>query len=131
MILFGRNHGGGSLLLPRKLARKSGGASWPKCMRCRRSVDAYGIQNETDAMVEVWARCDGILLDPKTGTAVWPEQRRHPSMKSSVWIMKGPGWSPNRFVDIVSRQAFFSPDGDRQFKQDLTPSGVSKLWGAG
>lgn len=134
MILFGRHKsaGGGALLLPRETAdRDIGAASWPKCARCRRAVDAYGIANETDAQIEIWARCDGIRRDPKTGQAVWPETRQHYEMKSSVWILKGPGWSPHRFTDIVRRTSFFSPDGDRQFTQNLTADGVAKTWGAG
>jgi hypothetical protein len=133
-MIFGRHkmQGGGALLLPRETAdRDIGAASWPKCARCRRAVDAYGIQNENSTSIEIWAECRGIRLDPATGTAVWPEQRIHYPMKSSVWILKGPGWSPQRFTDIVRRQAFFSPDGDRQYTQTLTPDGVKRTWGAG
>jgi len=119
----------GSVLLPRK---QTGALNWPRCARCRRIVDAYGMENETDASVELWARCDGILQDPKTGLALWPAQRVHPSMKGSITILKGPGWSHQRFTDIVARQAFFAVDGgDRQWRSDLTIEGVGKRWGAG
>lgn len=119
----------GSLLLPRQ---RAGGLNWPRCARCARVVDAYGIETETAGSIEIWARCDGILRDPKTGLAVGLAARLHYPMKGSVTILKGPGWSRQRFTDIVSRQAFFALDGgDRQWRQDLTPEGVGKRWGAG
>lgn len=132
MILFGRKQPPGALILPRKEAdRDVGAALWPKCARCRRAVDAHGVMNENSSSIEIWARCDGIRVDPKTGQAVWPFGRVHPRMTSSTHILKGPGWSVNRFSDIVSRLSFFSPDGDRQFTQNLTPEGVARTWGAG
>lgn len=119
----------GSLLLPRSQA---GNLNWPRCARCRRVVDAYGIANENSGSIEIWARCDGILRDPKTDQAVGFALRRHPEMKGSVTILKGPGWSPNRFADIVSRQAFFAEDGGtREWRQSLTPEGIGKRWDAG
>jgi hypothetical protein len=66
-MIFGRHkmQGGGALLLPRETAdRDIGAASWPKCARCRRAVDAYGIQNENSTSIEIWAECRGIRLDP-------------------------------------------------------------------
>jgi hypothetical protein len=46
-------------LLPRGAAH--GLASWPKCMQCRRPVDAYGIgEHVPGKYIEVWLRCDGI-----------------------------------------------------------------------
>lgn len=118
----------GSLLLPRKQA---GNINWPRCARCRRIVDAYGIENETAGHIEIWARCDGIFRDPDTDLALPFQPRVHPQMKGSVTIMKGPGWTPQRFTDIIARQAFFAPDGDRQWRQDLTAEGIGKRWGAG
>jgi hypothetical protein len=130
-MLFGRHKTAvaGSLLLPRS---RAGQINWPRCARCRRIVDAYGIENETDGHIEIWARCDGLLMDPATGLAMPFVPRVHPPMKGSVVILKGAGWSPNRLTDIASRQAFFAPDGgDRQWRQDLTPDGVGRRWGAG
>lgn len=119
----------GSILLPRKQA---GQLNWPRCARCRRIVDAYGIANENGGSIEIWAQCTGVLQDPATGLAMPFQPRRHPPMKGSVVILKGPGWSPQRFTDIVARQAFFDETGgDRQWRQDITPEGVGKRWSAG
>ena len=120
-----RSNPGSALVVPRAQA---GTSNWPKCTRCKRAVDAYGIENETDRYVEIWARCDGIYRDPRSGQAVHGHGRKHESMKSSVRIGKGPGWSNQRFTDIVSRMAFFAPDGDRDFRQTLTHEGVGKRW---
>lgn len=116
----------GALLLPRKVA-DHGTASWPKCAICLRNVDAYGIENETDASIEIWARCDGVRIDPKTGKTIGFAVRMHEPMKSSVTILKGPGWSPQRFTDIVRRQAFFAPagEGERRVMQTITAQGVT------
>lgn len=122
---------GGAIVLPRAVAAK-GVMLWPKCARCGRAVDAYGIENETDGSIEVWARCGGTRIDPSSGLAVFGfSAKNHPTMKSSTVILKGPGWSPQRFTDIVSRLSFFAPEGDRQFRQDVTPEGVARRWGAG
>lgn len=116
----------GALLLPRKAA-DHGTTNWPKCVLCMRSVDAYGIENETDASIEIWARCDGVRIDPKTGRTVLNAPRKHMTMKSGVIILKGVGWSAQRFTDIVRRQAFFAPagEGERRFQQNITKGGVS------
>jgi hypothetical protein len=122
---------GGALILPRPVAAR-GQVLWPKCARCMRAVDAYGIEEETKGHIEIWARCGGTRIDPATGGAVFGFlARNHPTMKSSTTILKGPGWSPQRFADIVSRLAFFGPEGDRQFVQNVTPEGVARRWGAG
>lgn len=119
----------GAVLLPRK---QTGAINWPRCARCRRIVDAYGIANENSGSIEIWARCTGILQDPRTGQAVHLAARIHPVMQGSVTILKGPGWSPARFTDIVARQAFFAVDGGaREWRQDTTAEGVGKRWGAG
>ena len=106
----------GAVILPRRVADR-GQLLWPKCARCMRAVDAYGIENETDASIEIWVRCDGMRIDPRTGQAVHGAMRRHASMRSSVTILKGVGWSPQRFTEIVSKTALFHPEGDRVFLQ--------------
>lgn len=128
--LFGKSRARGSLVLPR---HQAGQINWPRCWICKRIVDAYGIENETDASIEVWAKCTGVLQDPQTGLSVGFSTRKHPEMKSSVTILKGPGWSPQRLTDIIARQAFFAPpgEGERQFLQTLSPDGVGRRWGAG
>lgn len=50
--------GGGSLLLPRESGSTQ--ASWPLCLVCKRTVDAYGLGEQTPKYIELWARCDGI-----------------------------------------------------------------------
>ena len=133
MSIFGKAklNPGNAIVLPRQVARK-GEMLWPKCRICGRAVDAYGIERESDASIEVWARCGGTRLDPSSGRAVWGfAAKNHPPMKSSTTILKGPGWSPQRFADIVSRLAFFGPEGDREFRQDLTREGIARRWGAG
>lgn len=117
-LLFGK-HSGGSLLLPRKVAR-AGALNWPKCAICCRAVDAYGIENETDASIEIWARCTGIRVDPDSGQAVHGSFKRHETKQSSTVIFKGIGWSRHRFTDIVSRLTFFDPQGERRFRQSFS-----------
>lgn len=104
---------GGAIILPRRVA-DHGQMNWPKCAACGRQVDAYGIENESAGSIEVWARCNGMTQG----------RRVHPERRDSTHILKGPGWSPNRFTDIVRKLAFFHPLGDRQFRQDLTMRGV-------
>lgn len=118
-------HPAGALLLPRAVADR-GTMNWPKCALCMRAVDAHGIANENAASIEIWARCDGVRIDPKTGKTVGFAPRVHPPMKSSVTLLKGSGWSPQRFTDILRRQAFFAPagEGERKFQQTLTAKGV-------
>lgn len=119
----------GAVLLPRKQA---GAINWPRCARCRRIVDAYGKENETPGHVEIWASCSGILQDPKTGQAVFGTYRKHPPMKGSILLLKGPGWSDQRFTDAVARMSFFAEDGGtREWRQDVSADGVGKRWGAG
>jgi hypothetical protein len=118
----------GGLILPRSVANR-GVSNWPKCARCGRDVDAYGLENETDHHIEVWARCDGILRDPRTGDAVWEMTRMHEPMKTSVTVNKGSGWSHNRLTDIISRLAFFAPtevSEGREFYQGISGEGVRK-----
>jgi hypothetical protein len=112
---------GGSILLPRHVAdRDRGEANWPKCIRCRRAVDAYGIENETASHIELWARCDGIARDPQTGAAIHGAEKRHGTLRDSIYIEKGDAWTPARFTDIVRRQAFFAPDGDREWEASFS-----------
>lgn len=104
-------------------------ASWPYCHRCGRSVDAYGLENDTPHAIELWARCSGVMLDPETGGQVFGTPRRHEEMKSSVTIIKGAGWSDNRLRDIIARTGFFAPtevSEGREFRQDLSSEGVAK-----
>lgn len=114
----------GSLLLPRSKQANVGSQNWPKCALCKRSVDAYGIENETDARIEIWIRCDGVYRDPKTGLAVGLAARVHEPRKTSVTLFKGPGWSANRFTDLVSRTVVFHPEGLRQWLQTITREGA-------
>lgn len=83
-------------LMPRSLAREAQ-APWPKCAVCMRNVDAYGIENDTPASLEVWVRCDGI----RDG-----EERKHEAKRAGFRIDKRRyvlGLSENEFRDIVSR----------------------------
>lgn len=126
--IFRRGAPQGGLLLPRSTARH-GLMNWPKCAICMRAVDAYRLVRDTDTEVEIEARCDGVRIDPSSGLAVHGSAMMHPSMKSSITINKGAGWSANRFTDIVSRLAFFAPDAaseGREFTQDTSASGVHK-----
>lgn len=102
------SHLPGSLILPRAVAD---GAQrlWPKCARCMRAVDAYGIENETSDHIEVWARCDGIRWDPDSGRALPGSVPVHRSMKTSFTLKKGLNWTPNTFAEIVSKMALFAP----------------------
>lgn len=105
--------------------------NWPKCAICGRALDAYGLEAENATHVEIWGRCSGIRLDPDSGRAVHGSERIHPEMKSSLTVVKGPGWSENRATDIISRLAFFAPDAaseGREFTQDVTQEGVRKKW---
>ena len=116
------------LILPREVAAR-GVANWPKCALCMRGVDAYGLENETDSMIEIWARCDGVAIDPSTGVQIHGSPRVHEVKKSSVFIKKGPGWSGNRLTDIISRLAFFAPGAaseGREFTQNLSADGLKK-----
>ena len=118
----------GAILLPR---HRAGQLNWPRCAICHRVVDAYGIENETEASIEIWAECTGMLLDPATGRAVAFSIPKHPKKKGSIVLLKGPGFSANRLTDIIARQAFFSPEGERQWAQNLSADGAGKRWGAG
>jgi hypothetical protein len=94
-------------------------------MICKVPVSAYGLENDTDYEVEIWARCDGLQQSVVTGEWV----QVHQTMKSSCTIIKKVGWSGNRLTDIVARLAFFAPDAlseGRDFEQTLTPEGVDK-----
>lgn len=113
----------GSVILPRQVA--GGATNWPKCMLCKVPVSAYGMENDTDYEVEIWARCDGLQQSVVTGEWV----QVHPMMKSSCTIEKRAGWSANRMTDIIPRLAFFAPDSlseGRDFVQELSAEGVSK-----
>jgi hypothetical protein len=114
------------MVLPRQAADAYSQVSWPKCLICRRNVDAYGVENETDRAIEVWARCDGVQVDPSTGLTVGHAPRKHEMLKSSVTIRKGPGWSSNRLTDILRRLTFFAPagEGTRDVEQTLTAEGL-------
>lgn len=116
-----RNAPQGSVILPRQQA--GGVTNWPKCMLCKVPVSAYGLENDTDYEVEIWARCDGLQQSIVTGE--WHQV--HPMLKSSCTIIKKAGWSPNRLTDIVARLAFFAPDSlseGRDFEQNLSAEGV-------
>jgi hypothetical protein len=89
-----------------------------------RSVDAYGYENETDAAIEVWAVCNGVRIDPQSGSAVHGAPKVHETKKDSVVIRKGPGWSHQRLTDLLERLAFFDPQGERDWKQDLSFEGA-------
>jgi hypothetical protein len=96
-----------------------------------RALDAYGIEKDNAYEFEVWGRCGGVRLDPRTGMAVHGAPRVHPEMKSSLTVVKGPGWSENRLTDIISRLAFFAPDAaseGREFTQDISAEGVRKKY---
>lgn len=123
---FSRPRGG--LILPRSVARR-GQLNWPKCALCMRALDAYGIESETSAHIEVWGRCDGVRHDPDSGLSVYGSPRIHPELKSSMTIVKGPTWSVNTSADIIARLAFFAPDTvseGREMTQDLSAEGVRK-----
>lgn len=105
----------GAKVVSRALAdRDRGEANWPKCMICRRAVDAYGISNETEKMVEVWVRCDGIRRDPNTGAAVHGAPYMHGALWDGVQIPKTVDWTHNRFVDAVRRLGFFDVDAEQR-----------------
>jgi len=94
-----------------------------------RAVDAYGLENETDSGIEIWARCDGVAIDPSSGVQIHGSPRVHETMKSSIFLNKGRGWSRNRLTDIISRLAFFAPDAaseGREFTQNLSADGLKK-----
>jgi hypothetical protein len=94
-----------------------------------RTVDAYGLENDTPRALEIWARCDGVLKDPNSGDAVFGAVRVHEPLKSSVVISKGIGWSDNRLTDIVRGLAFFAPtevSEGREFQQTISRDGVKK-----
>lgn len=113
----------GSLLMPRPLADR-GVANWPKCALCLRAVDRYGIENETPKHIEIWAECTGVRIDPATGRGLFGAAKKHDTLRSSVTIAKTMGWSENRFTDILRRLAFFAPEGERKWVQDLTARAV-------
>ena len=126
--IFRRSRPQGGILIPREMADR-GTVNWPKCAKCMRAVDAYGIENETEHLLELWCKCSGSVLDPTTGQRVFGTPTMHEPRKSSFTIVKTTGWSDNRFTDIVRRIAMFSDDGQsegREFTQTLTQEGVRK-----
>jgi len=115
----------GSLIVPRgQEMRRTGQINWPRCGICDRIVDAYGLEEDCDAYIELWGECSGQLIDPKTGTPVHGAPRKHERMRSSFRVIKGPGWTANRLTDIVRRTTLFAAEGEREFKQTLTSEGV-------
>lgn len=90
--------GGGSLLLPRLTAH--GIAAWPKCLACRRNVDAYGIGEETPKYVEYWVRCDGIA-SPEGGAHIRSE-RAGIRIDKARWPG---GWTRNSSAAVLARLA--------------------------
>lgn len=88
--------GGSSLLLPRGSAH--GEANWPRCAVCLRSVDAYGIDENTRKYIELWARCDGIA-GPYGGKHV-RSYRAGIRIDKTAWPG---GWTENTSVDILAR----------------------------
>jgi hypothetical protein len=105
----------GAIVLPRKVVdRDRGEANWPKCLLCRRGVDAYGIVRSGEFGIELWARCDGIARDPQSGGAVHGAAKVHETRYDSAVLPKS---TPQQFTDRVRRLAFFGPDGDKE----LTP----------
>lgn len=111
----------GSLILPREETR--GLLNWPRCEICKLPVHAYGLENDSDALVEIRATCHGQEF---SANGVPNSARRHPSMTSSIVIHKGPDWSQNRMTDIISRLAFFADEAyaGREFQQDTSEEGV-------
>lgn len=73
--------------------RARGQINWPACSRCLRIVDAYGIEEETEKYIEVWARCD---------------QHRG---RDVVRIQKHLGWGPNTLSSIIRFVGFFARTG--------------------
>jgi hypothetical protein len=63
--------------------------NWPSCGRCRRVVDAYGIDEETDAAVHVWVR--------------------HHGERDGIVLMKGPFWTPSQLGLELGGMTFFMP----------------------
>jgi len=126
--VFRRSKPQGGILVPREMADR-GTVNWPKCAKCMRAVDAYGIENETEQLLEIWCKCGGEVLDPTTGQRAFGAPTIHEPRKSSFIIKKTVGWSENRFTDIVRRIAMFSDSGEsegREFTQTLTQEGVRK-----
>src|ERR1700733_13159210 len=118
----------GALILPRSV-RNHGVMNWPKCVKCMRALDAYGVEDENDKHIIVWGKCAGVKIDPASGNILAGHERVHPPLKSSITLVKTPGWSENRFTDIISRMAFFADDAiseGREFTQDLSAEGVRK-----
>jgi hypothetical protein len=75
-----------------------GEALWPRCLTCKRSVDAYGIAEETRKYVEYWCRCDGIA-----GIYGGAHAR---SYRAGIRIDKTKfqgGWTTNRASEVLSR----------------------------
>jgi hypothetical protein len=68
--------------------------------------------------------CYGVRLDPQTGQQVHGSPKVHETRKDSVTVRKGPGWSDQRLTDIISRLAFFDPQGERDWQQTLSADGA-------
>lgn len=66
---------------------------WPSCGKCGTIVDAYGIANETDNLIEIWVR--------------------HHGERDGVVLLKGPFWGPNRLSRELRRLTFFAPTGEQ------------------
>jgi hypothetical protein len=120
----------GATMIPRQVADR-GHMNWPKCALCGRAVDAYGIEDDANLYVEIWAKCSGVRIDPQSGLAVHGAPKVHEERRGSIKIQK---WShldinSGRFTDLVRRLAFFQPEfAERNFKQGLTnPDTISKV----
>lgn len=98
-VIHGGDAGTTSMLLP--YGQGGGDANWPKCVLCRRSVDAYGLgEHVPGKYIELWVRCDGIA-----GIYGGAHVR---SYRAGIRIdLRGyqEGWTRNTSVDILRRIA--------------------------
>jgi hypothetical protein len=85
----------GALLLPQ---RAEGQINWPACSVCLRIVDAYGIAEETDDYIELWARCDTHKINGQPA-------------KDVVRIDKHAAWGPNTLSSMLRFVGFFAKTG--------------------
>ena len=101
----------GALLLPRQAADR-GTDNWPKCMRCLRAVDAYGIERENDASIEVWAKCTGARIDhSQAGLYLWVT--RDEDCWATIDWLAGLGI-------VAAPGTFYGPAGERHVRMALT-----------
>ena len=96
MGFFSRLVPGAKLLGRRESAKQgqSGEVNWPRCAQCCRIVDAYGVENETDAALE-HVKPLGKFFDR---TLVSPD---NPGAMSPCFIEDGGRWC--MFFNIGAR----------------------------